>query len=109
MKSYTVTVTQRANSDLIFNLEWWAENRSAEEANIWYEGISAAIFSLSFMPYRCSKYYGVEFGIDVRILRFGVGSRPTHRIYFNIDGNEVIVFRVRSMRESELLDASDPD
>lgn len=73
-----------------------------KEAETWYARIATAISSLATMPYRCPKVYGNDFDADIRILRFGNGSKPTHRIYFSIEGDNVIVCRVRSMREQRL-------
>lgn len=107
MNSFDVVTTDRAKADLRTMVAWWSENHSQQEAEAWYDAISAAIRSLSFMPHRCSRAYGIDVEPAIRILRFGIGAKPTHRIYFGIYGQEVIVFRVRSMRQREFRDESD--
>ena len=44
---YQVLFTEQARRDLIETCDWWSENRSAEQAERWYDGITAAIVSLA--------------------------------------------------------------
>jgi plasmid stabilization system protein ParE len=100
---YRVVITGPAARDIQAAHDWWAEHRSAEQAARWYTGIHAAINSLKRMPGRCSfapEQDLLEQGI--RQLHFGVGRRPTHRVVFAIDGNDVVVFRVRHSSQDEL-------
>ncbi|QDT00711.1 type II toxin-antitoxin system RelE/ParE family toxin [Adhaeretor mobilis] len=51
---FRVVVTEPAKDDLQAAHDWWAENRSAEQAARWYVGIHKAIKTLMRMPERCS-------------------------------------------------------
>ncbi|GAB5406972.1 MAG: hypothetical protein Aurels2KO_52030 [Aureliella sp.] len=44
-----VRVTSPAYHDLISNHTWWAENRSARQADSWFEGFEAQMFELETM------------------------------------------------------------
>jgi len=50
--SYRVVISDRAHEDLEEACSWWAEHRSAEQAQRWYDGIAAAIRSLAKNPER---------------------------------------------------------
>lgn len=93
---FPVIITGPAKDDLQAMYDWWAKNRSTEQATRWYLGIHAAIVSLSNMPERCPLATESELlEQGVRQLLFGLGRHPTHRIVFGIDGQSVIIFRVR--------------
>lgn len=100
---FHVVITGPAKLDLQVAHDWWAENRSAEQAARWYLGIHAAIDSLKNMPERCSL--ATESDLleqGVRQLLFGLGRRPTHRVVFGLDGDTVIIFRVRHTSQDAL-------
>jgi len=87
-----VIITGPAKRDIQTAHDWWAENRSADQAARWYVGIHKAINSLRQMPTRCSLAAErdlLEKGI--RQLLFGLGRRPTHRIVFVVDNEDVVV------------------
>ena len=44
--SWQVFLTDQAHRDLLEACTWWAENRSAEQAERWYDGLAKAILSL---------------------------------------------------------------
>lgn len=92
---FVVVITSRARLDIESAVEWWRENRSAEQAERWYIGIFAALESLSEMPQRCRLVSNHEqLGREVRQLLYGVGSSLTHRVFFGIDGQTVTIYRV---------------
>lgn len=92
---YDIVIMPRAQKDMQDAVDWWKANRSVEQAESWYLKILAAIETLSHMPDRCRVIQGTErLGRDVHQLLFGVGSKPTHRIYFGIDGETVTIYRV---------------
>ena len=43
--SYTVLITPEAERQLRENAEWWAKNRSAEQAERWYDGFMRSLES----------------------------------------------------------------
>lgn len=101
--TYRIRVSGPAQRDVVENHQWWAKNRSVEQADRWLDGIDAAVSSLRQMPER----YGfapekdlVEQG--VRQMLCGVGRRPTHRVVFVVDGDEVVVLRVRGVAQDVL-------
>ncbi|TWT88547.1 Plasmid stabilization system protein [Pseudobythopirellula maris] len=101
--TYRVVVTGPAKHDIRSNLRWWAENRSAEEANRWFLGIEHEIASLQTMPLRHSL--AEEAGlmvVEIRQMPFGLGRRPSHRVLYAVKDDEVIVYRVRAIRQSAL-------
>lgn len=89
--------------------DWWAENRSAAEAIRWYEGIYQTIKSLEELPERCLIAPQTSL-LDqaLRQLHYGIGARPTHRIVFAINENEVVILRIRHASQDR-LQASDLD
>jgi plasmid stabilization system protein ParE len=92
---------------VINNHRWWAKHRSVEQAERWINGIDVAVSSLRRMPERFG--FAPEKDLAVQGLRqmlFGIGKRPTHRVVFAIDGNEVVVLRVRGVAQ-DVLGAGD--
>jgi plasmid stabilization system protein ParE len=98
-----VVVTHLAEQDIQAAHDWWAEHRSAEQAARWYRGINAAIKTLERSPDRCSVATEEDLlAQGVRQFLYGLGRKRTHRIVFAIDGDEVIVFRVRHTSQAAL-------
>lgn len=100
---YHVVVTGPARRDFLEQHDWWATNRSAEQAARWYAGFYDALLSLAHNPERRSL--APEDGVwpyQLRQLTFGLGRRPSHRALFCIRGDAVFVLRVRSLAQSEL-------
>jgi plasmid stabilization system protein ParE len=100
---YHVVITGSAKRDIQAAHDWWAENRSADQAVRWYVGIHKAIYSLKQMPIRCSlapESDLLEQGI--RQVLFGLGRQPTHRIVFVVDSEDVVVLRVRYCAQDAL-------
>ena len=100
-----IRITEPAKADIQQAYEWWAKNRSADQAAEWYERIFEAITTLHSMPERCPRV--PETGLScagVRQLLFGIGSRPTHRIVFHFDteADTVTILRVRHHGQDEL-------
>ena len=91
-----VLLTQRAQEELDEAHHWWAENRSAEQANRWYLGFLEAMLTLEHVPFRWP--FAPEndyFPYEVRQLNFGLGSRPTHRALYTVRPDVVVILRVR--------------
>jgi plasmid stabilization system protein ParE len=101
--TYTVILLSRARRQLFQAAEWWAKNRSAEQADRWLTGFRGAIASLSENP----EIHGLahetdQFPFELRQLPFGLGRKPTHRALFEIRGNEVIVYTVRHVAQRDV-------
>ena len=100
-----IRITDPAKADIQQAFEWWAANRSADQAAEWYERIFEAIATLEAMPERCPRV--PEAGLSrtgIRQLLFGIGSRPTHRIVFHFDNDTgtVTILRARHHARKEL-------
>jgi plasmid stabilization system protein ParE len=100
---FRILITGPAKRDIQAAHDWWVANRSVEQARRWYQGIYVAIDSLRNTPERCSSATEANL-LDqgVKQLLFGLGRRPTHRVVFGIDGDTVIVFRVRHTSQDVL-------
>ena len=100
-----IRITEPAKADIQQSYEWWAKNRSTEQAAEWYERVFEAIATLRSMPERCPRVPETELSTaGVRQLLFGIGSRPTHRIVFHFDSEADIltILRVRHHGQDEL-------
>jgi plasmid stabilization system protein ParE len=98
-----LVVTEPADRDIQEAFEWWRDHRSSEEAARWYDQIVRAIETLREAPERCPLARESELHPKgLRELHFGVSRRPTHRIVFTIDGDTVIVLRVRHSARRDL-------
>jgi plasmid stabilization system protein ParE len=101
-----VLITGPAKRDIQESYDWWSGNRSAEQSNRWYVGIHAAVKSLQQHPERCSIALENDLlAQGVRQLLYGLSRRPTHRIVFTIDGDKVVVLRVRHVSQDVLTGA----
>lgn len=100
---YTVVNTRRAERDLSAAARWWAENRSAAQADRWLAEMQKKIESLAESPLRCPLAPERErFTTELRELHFRVGRRPTHRIIFTVADDVVLVLAVRHVAQDEL-------
>lgn len=100
---HRVIITGPAKRDMQAAYDWWSENRSAEQANRWYIGIHAAVQALRNMPERCPQAIEADL-LDrgIRQILFGLSRHATHRVLFTIDGNSVVVLRVRHTSQDAL-------
>jgi plasmid stabilization system protein ParE len=100
---YRIVVTEKAQQDLESACEWWAQNRSLEQAQRWYAGFAAAIRSLAQDPERCPRAQESEsLRYELRQLHYGLGRRPTHRAVFTIRKRTVLILRVRHLAQDEI-------
>jgi plasmid stabilization system protein ParE len=98
--SYRLVISDHARDQLEAACRWWAENRSVEQAERWYDGFSEALLSLPKNPERCP--FAAEssaFPFDVRQLNYGIGRKLTHRALFTVRGEIVYVFSVRHLAQ----------
>ncbi len=94
--AYQVRITSRGYEDQRAIVRWWADNRSADQAAAWYDGLLAKIQSLSSMP-ESHPFAGENprVSFELRELHYGLGSHTTHRALFRIVGTTVEVLTVR--------------
>jgi len=101
--TYKVIITLRAEQEAQANRDWWAANRSAEQAARWYEEFISAVLSLEHEPNRFTLApESGRFPHEVRQLNFGISRRPTHRILYVIRTDDVVILRVRHLAQDEL-------
>ena len=75
--TYRLVISDHARDQLEGACSWWAENRSAEQAERWYDGFSAALLSLCENPERYTlAAESSVFPFDVRQLNYGLGRKP---------------------------------
>lgn len=98
-----VVMTRSAEADLDTNYLWWAKNRSAEQAGRWYGSMLLAINSLANNADRYPRAEESDiYGRDIREMAHGLGSRPTHRVLFMVEGSIVTILRVRHVSQRTL-------
>jgi len=94
---FDVVLSDAAKADIRNIAVWWSEHRSKDDAERWYVAIIKKIYLLEHMPRRCPVARESEqLGIEVRHLLFGISSKHTHRVLYEIEGSTVNVFRVLS-------------
>ena len=90
MKTFRVepTVEALADTDEAFQ---WIYKQAPEAALRWYEGLFAAVESLSENPFRCSlALENPYFAVEIRQLIYG-----RYRVIFTVSDRVVYVLRVR--------------
>jgi plasmid stabilization system protein ParE len=100
---FQVIISRPAERDIEAQHDWWAENRSAEQAARWHIAYLRAILDLKNHPER--RPLASENGswpFDVRQLKFGLGRRATHRAIYRIVGDQVVVLRSRHLAQNAL-------
>ncbi len=98
--SLPVILSPKAERQLESIAQWWAENRSPEQAERWYAGLVRTLKSLSQRPNRCPlAAENVDFQFEIRELCYGLGKRPTHRALFTIQPERVYVLLIRHLAQ----------
>jgi len=100
--TYRVVILRSAERDIRQIVDWWAEHRSAEQAERWYRGIYPAMLGLAYHPERCPVPGSGSAGNRGSRTLFDLGSHPTHRVLFTIVGDEVRIMRVRHTAQQQL-------
>ena len=81
---FQVYVTRRAERELNFATDWYAEY-AVDLGKRWTDGVRRAIASLANNPDRCGlAHESDQFGFETRELLYGLGRKKTHRILFRI-------------------------
>jgi plasmid stabilization system protein ParE len=101
--SLPVIISERAIQDIETDYDWWAEHRSAEQAQRWRKACISAIDSLPLRSKRCPRAAeGNVFPVNVRQLNFGVGSKRTHRVLFTVRPDMIFVLRIQHQAQRPL-------
>ena len=100
---FEVVLTQRAVDEIEQSREWWANNRSVEQANRWYNEFINALLKLEKDPERFSfAPENNKFNLSIRQLNFGLANKPTHRAIYIIKPDQVVVLRIRHLSQENL-------
>lgn len=100
---YRLRITDQAEEDIRQNLYWWGENRSHEQAERWYDGVYAKIHTLVSTAGRYTPATEPSLrALGLKQASFGIGRRPTHRILYSIEGDEVVIYRVRAFKQDAI-------
>lgn len=100
---FEVSLTEKAQEEIDKSHDWWARNRSPEQANRWYLGFFQALTSLERNPARCPLApESQHFPYELRQLTYGLGSKPTHRAVFTIQNNVVSIVRIRHLAQGAI-------
>lgn len=106
--SMVVGLTERAEGELDAAYMWWAENRSAEQAARWFNGMAETIESLVDRPSQWPLAREDDrASYELRERHFGVGSNPSHRILFTIRPELVLVLSIRHVAQQDFDPESD--
>jgi plasmid stabilization system protein ParE len=98
-----IVITRSAERDIRQAVSWWRDNRSRDEAERWYDKIYPAIATLRSHPQRCPIAPESDLlPTGLRQLHFGLSRKTTHRIVFTIEGENVVVLRVRHVAQRDL-------
>jgi plasmid stabilization system protein ParE len=101
--TYEVIITSRAEQEAQANHDWWAANRSPEQAARWYDEFLKTAYSLEENPDRFPVATESDrFPYEVRQRTFGIGRKATHRLVYVIRPNEVMILRVRHLAQQEI-------
>jgi len=101
--TYEVVLTDKAHEQLERAYRWWADHRSVDQANRWYNVFVSSLERLGQHPETCAL--SPENGVapcEIRDLYFGVGRRPTHRAVFTVRETLVVVHAIRHLAQSDL-------
>ncbi len=95
-QTFNVVTTRRAQDDLFRNMDWWAEHHSISQAVEFEATVARQLATLAEMPERFGFAYEngtVEF--EIRQMLVGLGSRPSYRAIYAIQGGDVVILSIR--------------
>ena len=99
-----VVVSQAARLELADAARWWAEHRSADEAQRWYDGFLQTLHRLATFPdSHPLADENDDFPYTIRELHYGLSSRPTHRAVYTIVDDSVIVLTIRHAAQDRII------
>lgn len=91
-----VIVLPQARGDIDRNADWWAKHHSVEQALRWSDAIYDQIETLANFPEsNALSSENDDFPYEIRDKLLGLGSRPSYRGVFTIQGDTVFVLTVR--------------
>ncbi|MDZ4849909.1 MAG: type II toxin-antitoxin system RelE/ParE family toxin [Pirellulaceae bacterium] len=104
---FHITVLPSAERDIEQNFAYWSQTRSSDQSERWYSSIYQAIQTLKLFPKRCPAAEEADLHpTGIRVLFFGIGQHPTHRILFTVIESDVYILRVRHLSQNFLTDVT---
>ena len=101
--SLPVVVQPEAEDTLFQSAAWWAKHRSVDQAERWFDGFVATIYTLGDNPERHPvARENDKFPYEIRELNYGLGSHPTHRAVFTIRPDAVVVLTTRHLAQRDI-------
>jgi plasmid stabilization system protein ParE len=98
-----VILMDLAQADLEEQCRWWAEHRSGDQAERWYNGFIVALKKLSVTAEQHAiAIENADFPIEIRQLNYGPAGRPTHRAIYTIRPDMILVLRVQHLAQDRL-------
>ena len=83
--------------------KWWADNRSCDQAQQWYDGFISTLDSLGAFPERgCLARENGRFPYELRELHYGLGHKPTHRAIYTVRPDMVFVVAIHHAAQDDL-------
>lgn len=99
---YQVRITRPGLEHIGHEANWYSD-QNEEIGRAWYQGVRAAIESLSDNPDRFGlAHESEEFPFELREILYGLGRRKTHRILFRIEGRSVDVLAIWHVSRRDL-------
>jgi len=96
-------LTDQAHQDIDSICDWWSKNRSARQADHWYQELVAAVDTLQLQPDRFAlAVESVQLPMNLRQVNFGSGKKQTHRIVYTVRPDMILILRVRHLAQDEL-------
>jgi hypothetical protein len=85
---YEVLISSMAQQEAQTNHDWWAANRSTEQAAAWYDACIQAAFSLEENPDRFTfAPENGRFPYEVRLTLASVVNQPSNRLHHPLNGS----------------------
>ncbi|MGD9648005.1 MAG: type II toxin-antitoxin system RelE/ParE family toxin [Pirellulales bacterium] len=101
--SLRVVLSARAKRELLAATQWWADNRSLEQAERWYAGFLKALQGLRDTAARHPlARESSRFSLELRQINYGVRRQPTHRAVYLVQESDVVVLAIRHLAQRDL-------
>jgi len=102
--TFRIVILPRAKRQLYESALWWSEHHSTEQAIQWLNGFEAALAALKEKPTHHNRAIEDEEFTDrtIRQMLYGLSRKKTHRVLFEVCGQDVVVYAIRHLAQSEL-------
>lgn len=99
--AFNIEYTHLAEADLDSILTWLIKEQAGQPGLRWFEGLQAAVSTLSDMPQRCPPLEDRRVPFEVR--QFFTAKKPhMFRILFRITGETVYILRIRRGKQASV-------